>query len=117
VDIFLQDKENQEVTAKVLAKYKRELARLKSYCEGRGIHVVSGLTKELLTGCSAAPVTEQKTMCGFSGEAGSTGMLSLRQNATPFYVTRSLVSNHHLAKSAVDGQVVLRNPKLTASKV
>jgi hypothetical protein len=53
VDVFLQDKENQEVTAKVLAKYKRELARLKSHCEGRGIFVVSGLTKELLTGYAA----------------------------------------------------------------
>jgi integrase/recombinase XerD len=50
VEVFTQDKKNQDVTAKVLAKYKRELARLKSYCEGCGIFVVSGLTKELLTG-------------------------------------------------------------------
>ena len=50
VDVFLQDKENQEVTPKVLAKYTRELARLRSYCEGRKIFVVSGLSKELLTG-------------------------------------------------------------------
>jgi site-specific recombinase XerD len=50
VEIFLQDKKNQDVTPKVLDKYKRELARLRSYCEGRGIFVVSGLTKELLTG-------------------------------------------------------------------
>jgi integrase/recombinase XerD len=50
VEVFLQDKKNQDVTAKVLAKYKRELSRLKSYCEGRGVFVVSGLTKELLTG-------------------------------------------------------------------
>jgi len=53
VEVFAQDKKNQDVTAKVLAKYKRELARLKSYCEGRGIFVVSGLTKELLTGYAA----------------------------------------------------------------
>jgi integrase/recombinase XerD len=53
VAVFLQDKENQEVTAKLLAKYKRELARLRSYCQGRGILVVSGLTKELLTGYAA----------------------------------------------------------------
>ena len=51
--VFLQDKKNQEVTAKVLAKYKRELARLKNYFEGRGIFVVSGLNKELLTGYAA----------------------------------------------------------------
>jgi site-specific recombinase XerD len=50
VKLFLQDKENQEVTPKVLDKYSRELARLKSYCEGRGVYVVTGLTKELLTG-------------------------------------------------------------------
>jgi integrase/recombinase XerD len=53
VDVFLQDKKNQEVTPKVLAKYRRELARLRSYCEGRGVFVVSGLTKELLTGYAA----------------------------------------------------------------
>jgi len=50
VNVFLQDKKNQDVTPKVQAKYTRELARLKGYCEGRGIFVVSGLTKELLTG-------------------------------------------------------------------
>ncbi len=50
VDVFLQDKKNQDVTVKVLAKYTRELARLQGYCEGRGTFVVSGLTKELLTG-------------------------------------------------------------------
>ena len=50
VEVFTQDKKNQDVTAKALAKYKRELTRLESYCEGRGIFVVSGLTKELLTG-------------------------------------------------------------------
>lgn len=50
VEVFLQDKKNQDVTPKVLAKYKRELARLRAYSEGRGIFVVSGLTKELLTG-------------------------------------------------------------------
>ena len=50
VEVFTQDKKNQDVTPKVLAKYTRELARLKSYCEVRGVFVVSGLTKELLTG-------------------------------------------------------------------
>jgi integrase/recombinase XerD len=50
VQVFLQDKKNQDVTPKVLGKYTRELARLRTYCEGRGIFVVAGLTKELLTG-------------------------------------------------------------------
>jgi site-specific recombinase XerD len=53
VDLFTQDKENQDVTAKVVAKYTRELARLKAYCEGRGVYAVSGITKALLTGYSA----------------------------------------------------------------
>jgi integrase/recombinase XerD len=53
VEVFTQDKKNQDVTPKVLAKYKRELARLKGYCEERGIFVLSGLTKELLTGYAA----------------------------------------------------------------
>jgi integrase/recombinase XerD len=53
VTVFLQDKENQDVTAKVLAKYTRELARLKAYFEGLGVFVVSGITKELLTGYAA----------------------------------------------------------------
>jgi integrase/recombinase XerD len=50
VEVFLQDKKNQDVTAKVLAKYTRELARLRGYCDEREIFVVMGLTKELLTG-------------------------------------------------------------------
>jgi integrase/recombinase XerD len=53
IEVFTQDKKNQEVTAKVLAKYARELARLQSYCEGRGVFMVTGLTKELLTGYAA----------------------------------------------------------------
>jgi integrase/recombinase XerD len=53
VEVFLQDKKNQEVTAKVTGKYTRELERLKVYCEARGVFVVGGLTKELLTGYAA----------------------------------------------------------------
>lgn len=49
VTVFNQDKENQGVTDKVLGKYKRELARLKQFCEHYGVFVVAGLTRDLLT--------------------------------------------------------------------
>jgi site-specific recombinase XerD len=53
IDLFLQDKRVQGVTPGVLEKYTRELARLRDYCEGKGVFIVSGLTRELLTGFCA----------------------------------------------------------------
>jgi integrase/recombinase XerD len=53
ITVFLQDKNNQGVTAKVLAKYTRELARLRAFCAGQGVFVVRGLNRELLTGYAA----------------------------------------------------------------
>ena len=53
VKVFLQDKAVQGVTAGVLGKYTRELARLRDYCERQGVYVVQGLTRELLTGFCA----------------------------------------------------------------
>jgi site-specific recombinase XerD len=50
VKVFVDDKRVQGITADVVAKYKRELGRLASFCEGRGIYTVQGLTRELLTG-------------------------------------------------------------------
>jgi site-specific recombinase XerD len=50
IDLFLQDKQVQGVTAGVLGKYTRELARLQTYCETHGAFVISGVTRELLTG-------------------------------------------------------------------
>ncbi len=56
IDIFLQDKTNQGVTAGVLGKYTRELARLREYCEHNRIFTVQGITRELLTGfCATWP--------------------------------------------------------------
>jgi integrase len=49
IEVFLQDKKNQGVTTKVLGKYMRELARLKEFCVGRNVLIVTGLDKELLT--------------------------------------------------------------------
>ena len=49
VKVFLLDKKNQGVTAHVLAKYTRELARLKKHCEGLSVFVVDRLNRELLT--------------------------------------------------------------------
>jgi integrase/recombinase XerD len=50
VGVFLDDKKVQGITDDVVAKYERELGRLASFCEGRGIFTVQGLTRELLTG-------------------------------------------------------------------
>jgi integrase/recombinase XerD len=49
IEVFLQDKKNQGVTANVEGKYTRELARLRQFCEHRGVFVVNGITRELLT--------------------------------------------------------------------
>jgi site-specific recombinase XerD len=50
IDVFLQDKQVQGVTAGVLGKYTRELDRLRTYCEHEGVYTVQAITRELLTG-------------------------------------------------------------------
>jgi site-specific recombinase XerD len=56
IDIFLQDKKVQGVTASVVGKYTRELARLREYCERNGVYTVQGITRELLSGfCATWP--------------------------------------------------------------
>jgi integrase/recombinase XerD len=53
IDVFLQDKRVQGITAGVLGKYTRELARLRDYCERQSIFTVQAITRELLTGFCA----------------------------------------------------------------
>jgi integrase/recombinase XerD len=53
IEVFLEDKRVQGVTEDVIGKYTRELARLREYCEGRGVYDVQGISRELLTGYSA----------------------------------------------------------------
>ncbi len=53
IDVFIQDKKNEGVSAGVLNKYTRELARLRAFCERQGVYVVQGITTELLTGYAA----------------------------------------------------------------
>ena len=56
IDIFLQDKKNQGITEKVVGKYTRELARLRTFCEGKNVYTVQGITRELLTAfCATWP--------------------------------------------------------------
>jgi len=56
IDVFLQDKKNQGITEKVIGKYNRELARLKSFSEQKHVYVVQGITRELLTSfCATWP--------------------------------------------------------------
>jgi integrase/recombinase XerD len=49
IDLFTQSKKNKNVTKKVLDKYTRELARLRAFCESRGVLTVQALTGDLLT--------------------------------------------------------------------
>lgn len=53
IEVFLQDKKVQGVTPSVIGKYKRELARLRKYCEDHSVHTVQCITRELLTGFCA----------------------------------------------------------------
>lgn len=50
IDIFIQDKRVQGITAGVLGKYTRELERFRRYCERHGVHTAHSITRELLTG-------------------------------------------------------------------
>lgn len=53
IDVFLEDKRVQGITDGVIAKYTRELERLREYCEGKGVFTVQGLTRDLLSGFAA----------------------------------------------------------------
>ena len=48
VDVFNADKKNQGITEDVLGKYTRELDRLKTFAERRGVFTVAALSRELL---------------------------------------------------------------------
>lgn len=58
IDVFLQDKRVQGVTAGVIGKYTRELDRLRQYCERHGVYTVQAITRELLTGFCATWETD-----------------------------------------------------------
>lgn len=49
IDVFLTDKRVQGVSADPLAKYTRELGRLREFLEARRCYTVQGLTREALT--------------------------------------------------------------------
>ena len=49
IDVFLQDKQNQEISSGVIGKYTRELDRLQKFCELQSVYAMSGLSRELLT--------------------------------------------------------------------
>jgi hypothetical protein len=48
VQVFKTDKENHKVTDGVLEKCTRELGRLQSFAQGKGVFTVVGLSRELL---------------------------------------------------------------------
>lgn len=49
IEIFLKDKKNQGVTPKVIGKYTRELARLRTFCADEQVYLIGAVNKELLT--------------------------------------------------------------------
>jgi integrase/recombinase XerD len=49
IDVFLKDKQVQGVTPSVMGKYKRELDRLREYCEAKRVFTLQGVTREVLT--------------------------------------------------------------------
>src|SRR5712692_3814447 len=53
IKLFQADKENQGVTEAVKGKYKRELDRLRKFCETHAVFTVQALTRELLIGYTA----------------------------------------------------------------
>ena len=48
LQVFKTDKENRKVTDGVLEKYTRELGRLQSFAQGKGVFTVVGLTGTLM---------------------------------------------------------------------
>jgi integrase/recombinase XerD len=48
IEIFMADKKSQGITADVLGRYERELARLRDFAERKGIFTAAGLSRELL---------------------------------------------------------------------
>lgn len=67
IDVFIQDKKVQRIAEVSLAKYTRELERLRVHCEAHGVYTVQRVTREVLTGYMAtwdgklSPVTQNKT--------------------------------------------------------
>lgn len=53
IEVFLQEKQVQGISANGQGKYTRELTRLQAYCESEGVFTVQGITRELLTGFCA----------------------------------------------------------------
>lgn len=48
IEIFMTDKKTQGITAGVLGRYERELARLRDFAERKGVFTAAGLSRELL---------------------------------------------------------------------
>lgn len=53
IKLFQADKENQGVTDAVKGKYKRELDRLRMFCEAHAVFTVQAIARELLIGYAA----------------------------------------------------------------
>ena len=67
VELFIQDKKVQGVSAGVVGRYKSELGRFQEYCERQNVFTVARITRELLTGYAS---TWEETYGSSSTRAG-----------------------------------------------
>lgn len=49
VEVFIADKKVENLSSDLIRKYERELGRLASFCEGRGVYSFAGINRELIT--------------------------------------------------------------------
>ena len=49
VEVFIADKKVENLSSDLIRKYERELGRLASFCEGRGVYTLAGINRELIT--------------------------------------------------------------------
>lgn len=98
IRLFRADKDNQGVTETVKGKYKRELDRLRKFCEGQRepVFTVQALTRELLIGYAA------------------TWLLAYGSSMTRYQVQARL---KHFLRFCSDSGWLDRAPKLTRIRV
>jgi integrase/recombinase XerD len=49
IEVFIADKKVENLSSDLIRKYERELGRLASFCEGRGVYTLAGINRELIT--------------------------------------------------------------------
>ena len=130
VTVLLDDKSVQSITDDVIAKYERELGRLASFCEGRGIYTVQSLTRELLTAfariwksfypCSLTRTVVRTRCRGFLRSAMEDTSPATRATALQCRAPGAYRSTPHGARATdacAQEQVPLRSQKMVRTQV